>query len=88
MKDIMKVEQILKSIANKKRLEILKFLKRRKEAIVVDISDAIHLSFRSTSKHLIQLHRVGIIERTQKSKFVYYTISQILYDFAKFTFVC
>lgn len=76
MKNLTRVEQILKAVANKKRLEIMRILMTKKELSVEDIANAIHLSYRSTSKHLTQLLRAGIIERTQKSRYAYFSLSK------------
>ena len=46
------LEWILKALANRRRLGILRVLKQNREATVGDIAAEIRLSFRSTSKHL------------------------------------
>lgn len=72
MKDF---ERTLKALANRRRLAILKYLKSEPEASVADIASAIRLSFRATSRHLGVLANAGILEREQRSLFVYYRIS-------------
>jgi DNA-binding transcriptional ArsR family regulator len=67
-------EKILKSLANRRRLAILKVLKKRKEASVGNIASEIKLSFRSTSKHLSILFGASILEREQRSKQMFYKI--------------
>ena len=69
------LERILKAFANRRRLLIVSFLKRRKEATVGDIAEEIRLSFRSTSKHLGVLSTAGILEREQRSVQMYYKIA-------------
>jgi len=69
------LERILKAFANRRRLLIVSFLKRRKEATVGDIAEEIRLSFRSTSKHLGVLSTSGILEREQRSVQMYYKIA-------------
>ncbi len=69
------LERILKALANRRRLYIVSFLKKRKEAAVGDISEQIKLSFRSTSKHLGILAAAGILEREQRSVQMYYKIA-------------
>lgn len=69
-------EKILKALANKRRLLIIKFLKERKEASVGQIADAINLSFRSTSKHLSILLAVDIVEREQRNLLVFYYLTK------------
>jgi DNA-binding transcriptional ArsR family regulator len=69
------LERILKSVANRRRLAILQFLKRNKEASVGDIAAAIKLSFRSTSRHLAILSSADILEKEQRSIAVYYSLT-------------
>ena len=65
------ITKILKALANPRRLQILAFLKKEKEAIVSVIAQQIKLSIRSTSKHLSILHASRIIQKEQKSLEVY-----------------
>ena len=68
-------EKILKALANKRRLVILKYLKTRKEASVGEIADEINLSFKSTSRHLAVLSVTDILEREQRNSQVFYRLS-------------
>ena len=58
-------EKILKALANRRRLAIVKYLNKTKTASVGDISEEIKLSFKATSKHLGILHSADIVEREQ-----------------------
>ncbi|HBV01571.1 MAG TPA: hypothetical protein DEF00_04280 [Candidatus Taylorbacteria bacterium] len=69
------LERILRALGNKRRLSILQFLKKNKEATVTELAEAIKLSFRSTSRHLLILSSADILERQQRSTKVYYWIS-------------
>ncbi|MCR4281288.1 MAG: metalloregulator ArsR/SmtB family transcription factor [Candidatus Kaiserbacteria bacterium] len=69
------LERIMKALANRRRLSIVAFLKKRKEATVGDIAEEIKLSFRSTSKHLGVLTMAGILEREQRSIQMYYKVA-------------
>lgn len=71
-------EKILKALANKRRLAVIKYLKKHKEATVGELAEAINLSFRSTSKHLGVLSVADIVEKEQRSLEVYYKIPKIL----------
>jgi len=71
-----KMEKILKALANSRRLAILKFLKKNKEASVNDISETIKLSFKATSKHLAILFQSNILEREQKSFYGMYRLKE------------
>ena len=73
MKDL---ERILKACANRRRLEILKFLKRHRRASVSEIAAEIDLSFKSTSRHLSVLRAANILDREQIGLEVYYYIAE------------
>ncbi len=61
------LEKVLKALANKRRVLILKYLKRSGRATVGEISDAIKLSFKATSKHLMILSNADIVDKEQES---------------------
>jgi len=53
MNNLVNAEKVLKALANRRRLAILVFLKKNREGSVSRIAGAINLSFKSTSRHLI-----------------------------------
>jgi len=59
------LEKVYRALGARKRLEILRLLSDGKERTVGDVATAIHLSFKSTSKHLVLLRQVGFLERRQ-----------------------
>ncbi len=69
------LERTLKALANRRRLAILRFLKKEKEANVGDIAEEINLSFKATSKHLGVLSAAGIVDREQRSLQMFYRLS-------------
>jgi DNA-binding transcriptional ArsR family regulator len=71
-------EKILKALANRRRLQIVKHLKDKKQATVTDIAEHIKLSFKSTSKHLAVLFGAGIVDKEQKSLSMFYSIAKPL----------
>lgn len=71
------LEKILKAVANRRRLHILLFLKGREEATVGLIAEHIHLSFKSTSRHLAVLFSAGVTEKDQRGLEVYYSLSPV-----------
>jgi DNA-binding transcriptional ArsR family regulator len=73
--DFASTEKIFKSLANRRRIAIVKFLKGRTEASVSDIASEIKLSFKATSKHLAILHAVNILDREQKNINMLYRLS-------------
>ncbi|MBP6905035.1 MAG: winged helix-turn-helix transcriptional regulator [Candidatus Pacebacteria bacterium] len=70
------LEKILKALANKRRLSILKYLKSKPRASVGTIAGAIKLSFKSTSKHLSVLANVELLEKEQVGLTVYYKVKR------------
>ena len=70
------LERVLKSLANRRRLAIVKFLKKSGSASVGEVADAIKLSFKATSKHLMILANAGILEKEQVSLTVLYSMSK------------
>ncbi|MDP2649137.1 MAG: metalloregulator ArsR/SmtB family transcription factor [bacterium] len=68
-------ERIFKALANRRRIAIIVYLKKRKEAAVGDIAGTIRLSFKATSKHLNILNAANILEREQRSLQMYYRLA-------------
>ena len=77
------LERILKALANKRRLAILGFIKKEKEAPVGDIADEIKLSFTATSKHLSVLASADIVEKEQRSLQMFYHVAPGLPEAAR-----
>ncbi len=71
---MLNLERTLKALANRRRLAILKYLKRKQEASVGEIAGEIKLSFKATSKHLGILTGVDILEHDQRSLQMFYRI--------------
>lgn len=70
-----KIERILKALANRRRLAIVRYLLDGRVMPVGNIADKIDLSFKATSKHLNILFGADILEREQKGLQVYYKIT-------------
>ncbi len=68
--------QIFKALANINRLKIVKLLAVRSPMTVADIAAEIDISFKGTSKHLILLHNLDILENVGKDGHVYYSFNQ------------
>ena len=58
-------EKMYRALANQKRLAIISYLNKNKEATVSLIAEHINLSFKSTSRHLRLLRNVGLVESNQ-----------------------
>ncbi len=70
------LERQLKAFANKRRLAIVSYLKRRGQSSVGDIASGIKLSFKATSKHLVILYGADVLEKQQVSLTVLYALGQ------------
>lgn len=81
--EMKEIEKQMKALANGRRLAILKHLKKSKDTSVGEIADAIKLSFKATSKHLIILYAAGIVEKEQDMLIVKYSISGNLHKATK-----
>lgn len=75
MKEYKELERQLKALANSRRLAIIKFLLKNKKAKVGEVADAIKLSFKSTSRHLVLLANAGIIDSEKRSLEVHYRVA-------------
>jgi len=69
-----KLERLLKALANRRRIEILRYLSKHERATVGVVSEYIKLSFKSTSKHLNLLKSVEAIESEQVGLSVHYSL--------------
>jgi len=69
------LEKLLKAFANRRRLAIIKYLKSHKEASVSEVAYEISLSFKATSKHLLVLLAVDIVEREQRNVQMFYQLA-------------
>ena len=78
------LEREIKALANKRRLAIIEYLNKSKEATVGDIAENIKLSFKATSKHLSVLYAADIVEKEQRSLEMWYRLSSGLTGVAKF----
>jgi len=78
------LERVLKALANRRRLAIIKYLRRNKEATVGEIAEAINLSFKATSKHLGLLASADIVEKEQRSLQMWYRLSASAHSIAKY----
>ena len=83
MECMKKFERILKGLANHRRLTIVKFLQKTKEANVSEIAGVIDLSLKATSKHLNILANLDILERQQKSLEMFYRLMHPMHLLAK-----
>ncbi len=72
------LERLLKAFANRRRIAIVRYLKKQKEASVGDIAETIRLSLKATSKHLGILAAASVLDRDQRSLQMFYHIADDL----------
>ena len=72
------VAPMLKALADPARLRLLSLVASHEggEACVCDLNDAFDLSQPTISHHLKVLHEVGLLDRTKRGVWVYYSIKQ------------
>ncbi|MFY9462041.1 MAG: metalloregulator ArsR/SmtB family transcription factor [Candidatus Sungiibacteriota bacterium] len=83
MKHLLKMERVLKSLANRRRLAILKYIAEERASSVNNIAGEIRLSFKATSRHLRVLAHADILEHEQNRKYVIYRVADELPALAK-----
>ncbi len=78
-------EKILKALANRRRLAILKYIHKVHRASVGDIAKEIKLSFKATSKHLGVLRSADLVDREQKNLMMLYGLNEPINPILKTT---
>jgi DNA-binding transcriptional ArsR family regulator len=71
--EIGQAEKMLKALANRRRLKIIKYLEKNGKASVTELSGFLKLSFRSTSRHLAILRNAEIVDVEQVGLVCFYT---------------
>lgn len=77
------LEKILKVLASKRRLDIIKLLRNKRKMPLSDIAEEIKLSGKSTSKHLRILYSAGLLEREFMGLEIYYSLSAVNNEIAR-----
>lgn len=72
-----KLERTLKALANRRRLAILAYLKKNREASVGEIAAQIRLSLKATSKHLLVLAATDIVAKDQRGLQMFYRLASL-----------
>ena len=83
MQTVREVEKIIKALANRRRLAILKYLRRVNRATVGSVAEEIKLSFKATSKHLGVLSAAGLVESEKIGLRVDYYLKEPLHRTTK-----
>src|SRR3954454_16114811 len=73
-----RISPLLKALADPVRLRLLSLVASHAgaEACVCDLNDAFELSQPTISHHLNVLHEVGLLDRTKRGVWVYYSVKQ------------
>ena len=69
------LEHIFRVLSGRKRLEILRLMLDGKSRAVGEVAVAVKLSLKSTSKHVILLAQVGLLDRRRGGFSVYYQLA-------------
>lgn len=72
---VKKLTKTFKALANERRLRILRYLMKEREASVGEISKEINLSFKSTSRHLLILENADLVNHRQEALYIFYFIN-------------
>jgi len=60
-KSYFQLERIVKGAANHRRIEIMELLQKNPELSVVNISEKLHVNFRTISEHIKRLATAGFV---------------------------
>lgn len=73
-----RIAPLLKALADPVRLRLLSLVASHEdgEACVCDLNDAFDLSQPTISHHLKVLHEVGLLDRSKRGVWVYYSVRQ------------
>ncbi|TAL20709.1 ArsR family transcriptional regulator [Patescibacteria group bacterium] len=72
MKDL---EKVYRALGNRRRLRIIQLLIQNKEMSVIELAEALRLSYRATSKHANLLAATAILDKEQRGSYAYYRIA-------------
>lgn len=78
-------EKVLKALANRRRLAILRYIREEREASVGQVAEHMCLSFKATSKHLALLVAAGILDKEQRSVQMFFWIPREIPELARRT---
>ncbi|MGH3509018.1 MAG: ArsR/SmtB family transcription factor [Nocardioidaceae bacterium] len=73
-----RIAPLLKALADPVRLRLLSLVAAHagREACVCDLNDAFELSQPTISHHLKVLHEVGLLDRSKRGTWVYYSVRE------------
>jgi len=56
-----KLERIVRGFSNHRRIEIIELLSKDPELSVMEVSEILHINFKTASEHILRLTRAGLI---------------------------
>ena len=68
MKKPRQLERIVKGFANHRRIEIMELLAKAPELSVMEISDELHINFKTGSEHIRRLAIAGLVMKRNDNK--------------------
>ncbi len=83
MQTLRETERILKVLANRRRLAILKLLNNKGATRVGAVAEEIKLSLKATSKHLGVLSAAGVVESEQIGPTMEYYLKSPIHKLTK-----
>jgi DNA-binding transcriptional ArsR family regulator len=66
-KKVLELEKVLKAVANRRRIAIVRYVRSHPQATLGDVSDSIKLPYKSASKHVSVLLNAEILHREQQN---------------------
>lgn len=78
MADLKQWTRLFKGLGNVSRLRIIAILKKEGSLPVGDIAREIHVSVKGTSKHVLILHALDILDRDGRAGQVFYSLHRDL----------
>ena len=72
-----KIEKVVKSFANHRRIQILELLSKAPDLSVDQISENLNVNFTTISDHIRKLSDAGLVDKKYKGRFVLHTITKI-----------
>lgn len=75
MRNIEKIELIVKGFASKRRIAILNLLRKQPALDVETISERLDLGYKAVSEHLRKLHIAELIEKEADGYYILHTLT-------------
>ena len=72
-----KIEKVVKSFANHRRIQVLELLEKTPKLAVDDISRNLNVNFVTIADHIRKLSDAGLVEKKYKGRFVTHTVTNV-----------